>query len=497
MFYLPPRRQLLEVAAVLGLVLSSLVAACSGTTEASLGPAARPSVSPLHKSAPCAQPQPAPGKLNFAGLAYGAAHTGQDPTHGVFPSQEEIQADMPTLATLTGYIRIYSATGSAETIVQAAQAANLCVALGIDLSSDPAANAREMTAGIQLASNSAVHALILGNEVLQNRVLSEQQLRSDIEQVRTQLGRAVPITVADTYNEWLQHPELARDVDFITVHIYPFWQGVSIDSALQALDQAYTQLQRRFPGKQIVIGETGWPSAGPSFEAAIPSAANQARYVSEFTGWAQARHVQYFYFDAFDEDWKINEKGVGTHWGLYQQNGELKPALDNILPAPARATLTQRGFRDVYVNGLEANFVAGVDASGHLHQWLTNDNHSLSLAYPAGQQWGGLFITVGPSVPLGQRPSLDLSAYKSLMVDLRAAVKGQCVYLGVKTNSQPDDGSETTVQRCLPAGWSTLMLPLSVFKGEDLAHLYVVFELLFQGVSGATLEVRNIRYSPW
>ncbi|HEX6478235.1 MAG TPA: glycosyl hydrolase family 17 protein [Ktedonobacteraceae bacterium] len=245
-----------------------------------------------------------------------------------------------------------------------------------------------------------------------------------------------------------------------------------------------------------MVGETGWPSAGPPYGSAIPSAANQARYVSEFINWARMKHVQYFYFAAFDEDWKIHEKGVGTHWGLYRQNGELKPALKAILPGPALTTLTQRGFRDVYVNGLESDFVAGGDTSGHLHQWLANDNGVLSLAYPANQQWGGLFITVGPPVPLGQRPSLDLSAYSSLVVDLKPTAEGQCVHIGIKSNRHPDDGSETTVQRCLPAGWSTVTLPLSAFSGEDLAHLYVVFEVLFQGPSEARLEVRDIRYSP-
>ncbi|HEX6478234.1 MAG TPA: hypothetical protein VF043_05275 [Ktedonobacteraceae bacterium] len=206
MFCLPHRRRLPEVAATLGLVLSTIVVACSGTIGASPGPSVKPSAGPAHKSASCKQPQPAPGELGLAGLSYGAAHTGQDPTRGVFPSREEIEADMPTLASLAGYIRLYSATGPAETIVEAAQAAGLCVALGIELGSDPAANVREMMAGERLASHKAVHALIVGNEVLQNGVLSEQQLRSDIDRVRAQLGRAVPITVADTYTEWLQHP---------------------------------------------------------------------------------------------------------------------------------------------------------------------------------------------------------------------------------------------------------------------------------------------------
>ena len=496
MFSSTPRRRLLEITATLGLVFSTLLAGCSGASSTIPSPSASSSPRPSHESVPCAQPQPASGKLSLAGFAYGPAHTGQDPTLGAFPSNGEIEADMPTLASITRYIRIYSSTGPADAIIQAAAAAHVCVALGIQLGRDPVANAREMAAGEQLASNSAVHAIIVGNEVLQNGYMSEAQLRSDIEQVRAKLGRAVPVTTADTYNEWIEHPDLAQDVDFITVHIYPFWQGAAIDSAIQSLDQTYTQLQKAFPAKRIVIGETGWPSAGPAYKAAVPSAANQAQYLQAFVEWAQAKSVQYFYFEAFDEGWKVHEQGVGTYWGLYQQDGMVKPALSDILPGPALATLAQRSYRDVYVNGLASGFVLGLDTSGHQHQWLTTNNGTLVLTYPANQQWGALFISVGPSVPMGHRPSIDLSAYRSLVVDLRAAVDGQCVRIGVKDKNQPDDGSETTVQQCLKAGWSTITLPLDTFAHADSSHLYIVFEVLFQGLSSATLEVRNIRYSP-
>ncbi len=500
MFCSTPRHLLLEVAATLGLVLSILLIGCSGTSgtlKASPSPfTSSPSTSPSQDNFSCTQPQPAPGKPSLAGLAYGPSHTGQDPTRGIFPSSEEIKADMPTLASLTHYIRTYNSTGPAGAIIQAAEAAHVCVALGVGLGSNPVDNAREMTAGERLVSNRVVHAIIVGNEVLQRGDLSEAQLRSDIEQVRAKLGRAVPVTMADTYVQWIQHRDLANNVDFITVHIYPFWQGISIDSAIRSLDQAYTQVQKTFPNKQIVIGETGWPSAGPPYRAAVPSAANQARYLREFINWAQAKGVQYFYFDAFDEDWKVHEEGVGTHWGLYQQNGKVKPALSDVLPNPASATLMQRSYRDVYVDGLESDFVLGMDTSGHQRQWLIANDGSLVLTYPANQQWGVMFVTVGPAVPLGHRSSLDLSAYRSLIVDLRATVDGQCVRIGIKDKNQPDNGSEITVQRCLTAQWSTITLPLNTFTGVDLTHLYVVFEVLFQGSSGATLDVRNIRYSP-
>lgn len=495
MFCSSPRRQLLDVAARLGLVLGVLLVACSETPR---NAAPSPSPSPSPQSYSCAQPQPAPGKLSLAGIAYGPAHTGQDPNHGTFPTSEEIETDMPTLASLTHYILIYSSTGSAGAIVQAASSAHICVALGMELGSDPTSNAIEMTAGEQLASNSAVHAIVVGNEVLARGDLSEEQLGADVEQVRARLGRAVPITIADTYTAWLQHRALAKDVDFITVHIYPFWQGVSIDSAIQFLDQAYTQVQKAFPNKQIVIGETGWPSAGPPFKAAVPSAANQARYLKEFINWAQAKGVQYFYFDAFDEGWKVNELGVGTHWGLYQQNGEVKPALSNMLPASAPATLIERSYRDVYVGGgLETGFMLGITTSGQLHQWLTTaSDGSLVLTYPAGQQWGAMFVTVGPPVPSGRRPSLDLSAYRSLVVDLRAAANGQCVRIGIQDNKQFSTGSVISVQRCLSTQWTTMTFPLNTFIGVDLTHLHIVFELLFQGSASATVEVRKIRYSP-
>jgi exo-beta-1,3-glucanase (GH17 family) len=473
-------------------VLGVLLVGCSAGSPKTLP---SPSTTSSNDAA-CTQPEPTPGKLSLAGLAYGPFHTGQDPNRGVFPSSEEIQADIPTLASLTHYIRTYGSTGPAEVIIQAAEAAHICVASGIWLGSDPAANTMEMMAGEQLASSRAVHAIIVGNEVLLRGDLSEGQLRSDIEQVRAKLGRAASITTADTYDEWLAHPALAQDVDFITVNIYPFWQGISVDSAIQSLDQAYTQVEKAFPHKQVVIGETGWPSAGPPHGAAVPSAENQARYLRAFISWAQSHRVQYFYFEAFDEDWKTNEAGVGIHWGLYQQDGKVKPALSDVLPDAVSATLLERSYRDVYVGGLESGFSLGVNTSGQQRRWLTEKEGVFTLIYPANQQWGTMFIMVGqPALP-GHRQSMDLSRYQSLKVDMRAETNGHCVRIGIKDKDQPDNGSETMISQCLTTSWTTVKLPLKAFVGADLTKLYVIFEMVFHGSSSFTVQARNIRYSP-
>ena len=486
-----PRYLPLGLIATLALVLSTLLVGCFGASSTSPGTSAI-----LTNETTCTQSKPASGKLTLAGLAYSPAHTGQDPSMGVFPSDEEIRADMPTLASLNSYIRTYSSMGPANTIIEASEAAHICVASGIWLGRDPVANAKEMATGERLAANSAVHAVIVGNEVLLRGDLSEEQLRDDIKKVRARLSRAVPITMADTFDQWIQHPQLAKEVNFITVNMYPFWQGVSINAAIQALDTAYQRVKATFPDKQIVIGETGWPSAGPPHGDAAPSAANQARYLREFINWAQAKGVQYFYFEAFDEGWKVNEEGVGTHWGLYQQDGKVKPALSNMIPSPASTTLVQRSYRDVYVGGLEPGFGLGIDTSGQQRQWLISNADSLLLTYPANQQWGAMFITVGPPVPPAHRLSLNFSAYRSLVVDLRAAVDGQCIRIGIKDKNQSDDGSEISVQRCLTTQWSTITLPLNTFANVDLSHLYIVFELLFQGTSSITVNLHIIRYSP-
>ncbi len=207
--------------------------------------------------------------------------------------------------------------------------------------------------------------------------------------------------------------------------------------------------------------------------------------------------MSYFYFDAFDEEWKTTESGVGTHWGLYQTDGHVKSHFKDVLPEAAPETIRQRSFRDVYVgSSLEAPFDLGIDTSEHQYGWLAAKDGVLALTYPEGQLWGAMFITVGKPVPPGHRPSIDLSKYHSLTFDIRAENDGQLVRLGIKDGTQPDDGSEITVEQSLTTNWSTIALSLDDFANVNLKHVYEVFEVVFPGSAGATVELRNIRYSP-
>ena len=48
------------------------------------------------------------------------------------------------------------------------------------------------------------------------------------------------------------------------------------------------QVAAAFPGKEILIGETGWPSHGRMRDGALASRVNQARFISEILERAQA-----------------------------------------------------------------------------------------------------------------------------------------------------------------------------------------------------------------
>ena len=488
-------------------VMVGLLAACS--SPGNHGPFR---AMPLPASFVCDQPTPAagPGGVTLTGVGYGPYHSGQDPNFGISPSGEEVAADMATLSSMTNYIRVYSSTGAAAEILPAAQAAHLCVALGISLGRDAAVNATEIAAGVRLARQyRAVRSVIVGNEVLLRRDLTVDQLRADIRKVRAALGHTVAISTADDFNQWLTHPELAEDVDFATVHIYPFWGNVAIGSAIQTLSDDYGRVRSRLPGKPIVIGETGWPSgidipaSGPGRApalamaqgAASPSPENQAAYFKGFVIWARQHNVPYFYFDALDEGWKTGERSVGTHWGLYDQSGNLKPAFRRWLPTGNPKTIRERGYRDVFVGSkLEMPFDLGVDTDTKQRHWLTSQPGMLTLDYPAKQQWGAVVITAGRQAPRGKRSSIDLSGYNSISVELRAATDGQRVRLGITDWTQSANGSEITFEEKLTTHWSTVTLPLSLFANVDLKHTYVALELVFHGSAAETVEMRNLRY---
>jgi hypothetical protein len=158
--------------------------------------------------------------------------------------------------------------------------------------------------------------------------------------------------------------------------------------------------------------------------------------------------------------------------------------------------LAQVDSKDVLVGPkLSAGFDMGVNSSEGRHDWLEKnvDEGYFKMAYPSGQSWGAVFITVGkPTVP--PRPSRDFSGYQTLSIEMKAEPGTKVIDVGIKANTQPDDGTETKIPAKLTSEWKTFEFPLKKFEGADPRILYVVAEFVFADSNAQTVYVRNIKY---
>lgn len=242
---------------------------------------------------------------------------------------ERIDADLTLLATRFKCIRTY-AMYNHEAIPELARKHGLKVMLGAWISRDPISNAREVDALIASANANAdvVTSVIVGNETLLRKELTAKQLVTLIERVKKHVKQ--PVTYADVWEFWLQYPQIAPAVDFLTIHLLPYWEDEpsGIDQALRHVGDIRRAFGKRFAPKDVMIGETGWPSEGRQREAAVPSRVNEARFIRGFVAMAEANGWHYNLIEAFDQPWKRKSEGaVGGYWGLFDADRQDKGVL--------------------------------------------------------------------------------------------------------------------------------------------------------------------------
>jgi hypothetical protein len=139
-----------------------------------------------------------------------------------------------------------------------------------------------------------------------------------------------PVTYADVWEWWLKYPQVADEVDFITIHLLPYWEDIptSVQGAEERILEAYHKIRERFPGKPILVGEVGWPTAGRTRGPAETGLVNKARFINLFVRMAEREGFQYNIVEAFDQGWKsANEGTVGANWGLFSTDRERKFSL--------------------------------------------------------------------------------------------------------------------------------------------------------------------------
>lgn len=264
-------------------------------------------------------------------VSYAPFREGQTPWNSqIVISEAQIAEDLAQLATISKCVRIYSIENGLDKVPKLAASLGLKVILGVWIGRNPQKNAALIDSAVALAREHAgtVTSVIIGSEVLLRGEMTAQSLRDTIRAAKPRFD--VPVGYAEVEEFWLRDREISEDVDFVAVHVLPYWEDAPVraEDAARHVDDIRKEMVRAFPGKEVLVGEAGWPSQGRMRDHALPSRINQARFFSELLTLSRQEGFRVNLFEAYDEPWKRQWEGtVGAHWGLLDGiNRQLKYA---------------------------------------------------------------------------------------------------------------------------------------------------------------------------
>jgi len=270
-------------------------------------------------------------------VCYGPHRDGQHPG-GPSPSAAELREDLQLMLPHWNLLRIYGASGFAETMLSVIREDGLPmkVVLGVwiapeDKPGTAENNHAEVEAAIRLANDYSdiILAVCVGNETQVFWSAHRCPPATLIDHVRSvRAGVTVPVTSADDFNFW-NKPEshgVAHELDFITLHAHPMWNGQQLEEALAWQKDKLAEVRAMHPDRQVVIGETGWATSVHSEgeQAKLikgrPGESEQSAFSSAVREWAAEEQEVVFFFEAFDENWKGDDHPdeVEKHWGLFR-----------------------------------------------------------------------------------------------------------------------------------------------------------------------------------
>ncbi|CAJ1947717.1 unnamed protein product [Cylindrotheca closterium] len=262
-------------------------------------------------------------------------------------SMEQIRTDLNMLSRVTSRIRILSLAdcGQGDMVLTAAKELGLQVWLGVWISEFEYVFEGEKGALFNLINNGLVDentvlGVTVGSEAVYREEVTAETIIDYMNQIRGILAdgglSGLPVTITEIAPTYSQYSNLRSAVDVIYANIFPFWEGININGAIADMvtDLDWVMNLPESAGKELIIGETGWPESG-SVSAedivgniGIPSVANQVQFFRDFyceigvtRGW------KYYWFTAIDNKWRqaqdIDNTIEGT-FGFLDENLQLK-----------------------------------------------------------------------------------------------------------------------------------------------------------------------------
>ena len=245
-------------------------------------------------------------------------------------SEDQIRMHLDSLKKFSNAVRFYNAGGDISKAYEIANEMGFSVVGTAYLSGNETEDLAELDALIALCNRGLVDVACVGNETLLETVeikpkLTTKQLIEYIHYVRDRLeDETIPVTTSDSVDVLMSNGTLRKACNLIMPNCYPFWGGADISEAAQGFIDSITSLQAVCGDKQVLVSETGWPTAGGTQGNAAAGEAEAAQYFEEIREWSLSTNTQIFYFASADELWKTNEGTFGTHFGFRTNNFVLK-----------------------------------------------------------------------------------------------------------------------------------------------------------------------------
>jgi exo-beta-1,3-glucanase (GH17 family) len=266
------------------------------------------------------------------------------------PSQNNVTRDVAVLSQLTNIVRLYGTDcNQTEMLMHSIDALGLngtmTVWLGVWQDTNTTTNARQLSQMYEVLKKygpSSFEGVIVGNEMLFREDISAADLGTLLDDVRTNftnLGYDLPVATSDLGDKWTA--ELATKSDYVMSNVHPFFSGVEVEVAAawtwsfwQGKDSAF-----KSDTTKNIISETGWPSGGGTDCGGATSCTNGSvagisemnDFMNDWVCQALTNGTNYFWFEAFDEPWKIKYNTAGEEWedkwGLLDIDRNLKDGL--------------------------------------------------------------------------------------------------------------------------------------------------------------------------
>jgi len=275
----------------------------------------------------------------FPSVSFAPFQRGQSPLTHDYPTPEQVATDLRGLVGVAKGVRTYTSREGMEVVPELASQLGLEVTHSAWLGQRPEINRREIEALVAAANAhpDSIKRVIVGNEVLLRQDLPVNDLIAAIRSVKARVKQ--PVSYADVWAFWLKNPQLANEVDFITIHILPYWEDepIAVEDSAQHIVEIYRRVAEAFPGKPILIGEAGWPTRGRSRGPAVANIENGAAFVRTLARVSKENGFDYNVVEAFDQPWKAKLEGtVGAQWGVVDSDRRVKFRMSGpVEPSPA------------------------------------------------------------------------------------------------------------------------------------------------------------------